>query len=230
MKYRSADISIIIPAYNEQDVLPRLLFQLEAIRKECQIIFVDGGSSDATKQIIAHAGYPCFEGKGRGAQLNSGARRATGKILFFLHCDSVVPDNPLQQICEVMEAYDMGFFGIRFDSTDWVMGVCGRQSNRRAKYRQIPFGDQGIFLKKTLFESLGGFPELPLMEDYQFSLNARKAGIHMGQTQYPLTTSARKYGTGFFHQLGIMYKMHVLRWQYRHGAAPEQLAESYRRM
>lgn len=223
-------ISVVIPVYNEESTLGTLLPQMEGLREHCQIIFVDGGSSDASRSIIENAGYPCLLGSGRGNQLNEGARKATGDALFFLHCDSILPDHPLDQIREVLQHDQAGFFGVRFDSDDWVMGVCGRQSNRRAKYRQIPFGDQGIFIFRKLFWEVGGFPEIPLMEDYQFSLGLRARRIRFGQTREPIVTSARRYGKGFFHQLKVMYQMHELRFRYRHGCTPEELRERYRKV
>ena len=223
-------ISIVIPAYNEESTLGTLLPQLKPLRDRCQIIFVDGGSEDASRRIIEDAGYPCLSGCGRGNQLNTGARKATGDALFFLHCDSVLPPDPLGQIREVLGSERAGFFGVRFDSEDWVMGVCGRQSNRRAKYRQIPFGDQGIFIFRDLFWEMGGFPEIPLMEDYQFSMGVRERGIRFGQTRDPIITSARRYGKGFFHQLKVMYQMHELRFRYRHGCSPEKLKERYKKV
>lgn len=223
-------ISVVIPVYNEESTLGTLLPQLEGLREHCQIIFVDGGSRDASRRIIESAGYPYLEGRGRGNQLNEGARKATGDALFFLHCDSVLPNHPLEQIREVLQHDQAGFFGVKFDSNDWVMGVCGRQSNRRAKYRQIPFGDQGIFIFRKLFWEVGGFPEIPLMEDYRFSLGIRERGIHFGQTREPIITSARRYGKGFFHQLKVMYQMHELRFRYRHGCSPEELRERYKKV
>lgn len=227
---RSPRISIVIPAYNEEKTLPKLLPQLEPLRDGCQIVFVDGGSRDATRQLIEDAGYPCLSGSGRGNQLNVGARHATGDALFFLHCDSVLPADPLGQIREILQSHDAGFFGVRFDCDDWVMGVCGRQSNRRARYRQIPFGDQGIFIKRALFWELGGFPEIPIMEDYEFSMKARSQGVRFGQAREPIVTSARRFGKGFFHQLKVMYQMHELRYRYRHGCSPEELRERYRKV
>lgn len=230
MDFRLESISIIIPAYNEEAALPSLLAQLDSIRNDCEIIFVDGGSSDQTAHMIKEAGYPCHQEKGRGRQLNEGARHAHGDILFFLHCDSIIPHDALSQIREILDRNDAGFFGIKFDTHEWVMKVCGRQSNRRAKYRQIPFGDQGIFLRSNIFWKVGGFPEIPLMEDYEFSLRLRKRKIRFGQTRDPIITSARRYGKGFFHQLKVMYQMHELRYLYRHGHTPEKLKKRYEKI
>lgn len=226
----SESISIVVPMYNEESTIESLLKQLEPYKSECEIILVDGGSTDSTLSMIPQDWTVLHSGNGRGHQLNDGAKASTGDILFFLHCDSIIPENITGQILEVMGKYEMGFFGVKFDSSDWVMGVCGRQSNRRAKYRQIPFGDQGIFIKRNLFESLGRFPEIPLMEDYQFSLTARNTGVKMGQTESPIITSARRYGKGFFHQLWVMYFMHKLRHLYRKGMPAEQILQMYRDM
>ena len=227
---RDRIVSIIVPIFNEEASITRLLDQLVQVKDRCEVIFVDGGSTDATRSLIPSSWTVLESPCGRGRQLNAGYEASTGDVLFFLHCDSILPPGFLDQICEVMDLCDMGFFGVRFDSPDWVMGICGRQSNRRARYRHIPFGDQGIFIKRDLFERLGCFPEIPIMEDYQFSLSARKAGVRMGQTKDVIVTSARRYGTGFFHQLWVMYFMHKLRWLHRKGIPEEQILAMYQEM
>lgn len=201
--------------------------QLEPLRSQCQVVFADGGSEDGTCEAVPEWATLVRSSKGRGVQLNAGAAAARGDILVFLHVDSRVPDDLPDQVREVLAGSDMGFFGVSFDGAGWLLRACAMQSNRRARHG-IPFGDQGIFMWREKFEQLGGFPDLPIMEDYQFSMNAHSAGYTVGQARTPLVTSARRFGNGFFHQLHVIVAMQILRWRYRHGAAAEELARAYR--
>lgn len=223
----AAKISVVVPLYNEGKAIASFLDQLEPLRDACEVVFSDGGSSDGTCRAIPPWAKLVHSAKGRGVQLNVGAAAATGDILVFLHCDSALPEGFLHQVRQVLRHHDMGFFGIRFDDGGWLMSICARQSNRRAR-RGVPFGDQGIFIWRNQFDRLGGFPDLPIMEDYQFSLNARAAGLSMGQTRSPLITSSRRFGTGTVHKLRVMAQMHMLRWRYRHGTSPQDLERAYR--
>ncbi len=221
------NISIIVPLYNEEQTLPQLIKQLLPLRNQCEMVMVDGGSTDATLDLTPSWCHLVQSPKGRATQLNTGAKASSGDVLLFLHCDSELPKNALAQIAHVMQDHDMGFFGIEFDSSELLMKACARQSNRRAR-NGIPFGDQGIFVKRETFFQLGGFPEIPIMEDFQFSLTAKEHGVSLGQTKQPLITSARRFGTGFFHQLNVILHMQQLRRRYLNGADPNDLVRQYR--
>ncbi len=221
------DISIIIPLYNEERSLPQLAEHLQPLRDRCEIVMVDGGSSDDTVNLVPSWCVLVKSPKGRGAQLNTGARESSGDVLLFLHCDSLLPENPLEQITSVMKTHDMGFFGIEFDSGGMLMRACARQSNRRAR-KGIPFGDQGIFIKRETFFQLGGFPDQPIMEDFQFSLTAKEHRVSLGQTPQPIVTSSRRFGRGFVHQLTVILKMQRLRKNYLNGTDPNELVRQYR--
>lgn len=227
MDAETAKVSVVVPLYNEEKTITSLLSQLEPLRDACEVVLSDGGSTDGTCDAVPSWVKLVHSAKGRGVQLNAGAVAAAGDILVFLHCDSTLPAGALQQVRQVLRGHDMGFFGIRFDDGGWLMGICARQSNRRAR-RGVPFGDQGIFIWRDRFDQLGGFPDLPIMEDYQFSLNARAAGLSVGQTRSPLVTSSRRFGTGMVRKLRVMAQMHLLRWRYRHGAPPQDLERVYR--
>lgn len=225
---QNAKISVIIPIYNEEKSIEALQRQLDPYRTECEILFVDGGSTDATTSLVK-PGYTLLHSpKGRANQMNKGAASSTGDILFFLHCDSVLPDDFLNEIKQVMSKYDTGCFGIRFNSQSILMRICGIMSNLRAGCRRIMFGDQGIFIDRELFFEMGGFPVLPIMEDYQFSLNLRKAGIRTGMTGKSISTSDRRFPKGTLPRLKLMWKMHILRAKYRAGISVEQIAKEYR--
>ena len=137
-------ISIIIPTYNEESTIERLMETLEPLNERCEILFVDGGSTDGTLALLKDR-YPVIQSpKGRAKQMNKGAEESSGDVLFFLHCDSEVPATALEEIETVMKKYRAGCFGIAFHSYNFFMFTCRVISNHRIKDRKVMFGDQGI--------------------------------------------------------------------------------------
>lgn len=220
-------ISVIIPIYNEESTIIQMQNMLDEIRKECEIIFVDGGSRDHTKEMIRPEYKLLCSEKGRANQMNYGAEHSTGDVLFFLHCDSKLPPNALEEIEEVMKHYRAGFFGISFPDSGILMKCCQVMSNFRARRRKIVFGDQGIFMQRDLFFDVGKFPEIDIMEDYMFSLRMRKLKIPMGMTKNPICTSDRRFSETNLGRLKTMIHMHFLRLAFRCGIPVEKIAEYY---
>lgn len=220
-------ISIIIPIYNEEKTIEKLLQGLEPLKGRCEILFVNGGSTDRTVDTIGDK-YPVYHSpKGRAKQMNYGAKISTGDVLFFLHCDSEVPATALEEIEKVMENHRAGCFGIAFHSCHFFMFTCRVISNHRIKDRKVMFGDQGIFIKRELFFDVGMFPDIPIMEDYQFSLTLKEMGIKLGMTKHRIYTSTRRFEGNTIDKLRIMWKMNRLRAMYRKGVEPEQIALLY---
>lgn len=148
-------ISIIIPTYNEESTIERLMETLEPLNERCEILFVDGGSTDGTLALLKDR-YPVIQSpKGRAKQMNMGAEESSGDVLFFLHCDSEVPPTALEEIETVMKKYRAGCFGIAFHSYNFFMFTCRVISNHRIKDRKVMFGDQGIFIDRKLFFEVG---------------------------------------------------------------------------
>lgn len=219
-------ISIIIPIYNEKATITNTQDKLKTLAGDIEVIFVDGGSLDGTTDMIIEPFKLIKSEKGRANQMNKGALISSGEVLFFMHCDSVLPKNANKEIEAVMKNYDAGYFGIKFDTNNILMKCCQVMSNLRAK-NGIVFGDQGIFIKRNLFFELGMFPKLPIMEDYQFSLNAKEKAIRFGKTKSRIITSDRRFSGSNLHRLRIMYKMNRLRSKYRNGADIRYIAQSY---
>lgn len=221
-------ISVIVPVYNEAGTIDSMVRQLETLRGKCEILLVDGGSTDGTLERIPAWIEVLKSPKGRAFQMNLGAEKSTGDILFFLHCDSELPSHPLARIRKVMRDYRAGCFGIAFHSCHFFMFTCRIISNHRVKDRKVMFGDQGIFIDRELFFEAGGFPEIPIMEDYQFSLTLKKMHVKLGMADRRIYTSDRRFPKGTVPKLKLMWKMNRLRKMYRDGVPAERLAEMYR--
>lgn len=224
----NSKISIIVPVYNEAANISKLMTNLNQFKNKCEIIFVDGGSTDKTKSLLAK-NYKIVESqeKGRAKQMNFGAGSATGEILFFLHSDSFLESNALEQIHEVIRSgYKVGCFKIKFDSHSLLMKICSFNSNLRVIFRNIAFGDQGIFIKRDFFNELGQFANLPLMEDYQLSIDIKNSGEKIALANSIITTSERR-----FHKNGrlrTMIKMQGLQHMYRRGVDIEKISRLYK--
>lgn len=221
-------ISIIIPTYNEESTIERLMETLEPLNERCEILFVDGGSTDGTLALLKDR-YPVIQSpKGRAKQMNMGAEESSGDVLFFLHCDSEVPPTALEEIETVMKKYRAGCFGIAFHSKHFFMWTCRVISNHRIKDRKVMFGDQGIFIDRELFFKAGMFPNLPIMEDYQFSLTLKEMGVKLGIAKHRIYTSDRRFPKKTIPKLKVMWKMNRLRKMYRAGVPIDQISKMYR--
>lgn len=221
------EVSIIIPTYNEETTIERLLETLEPLKGRCEILFVDGGSTDRTLKLL-NGEYPVISSeKGRAKQMNRGAMASHGEVLFFLHCDSEVPANALEEIERVMQNHRAGCFGIAFHSYNFFMFTCRVISNHRVKDRKVMFGDQGIFVERELFMEAGMFPDMPILEDYQFSITLKEKGIRLGMTRSRIYTSDRRFQGNTLEKLKLMWLMNRLRAMYRDGVPVEEIARLY---
>ena len=221
-------VSVIVPIYNEESTILSLKEQLYKVKDQAEIIFVDGQSTDHTLQLLGDEFVVLQSKKGRAAQMNLGAKYSTGDILFFLHCDSILPEDFLQQIKEVAKTHLAGCFGIAFDTKSVLMKICQIISNHRIKDRKVMFGDQGIFIWRELFEEMGGYQELPIMEDYQFSLDLKERRVKLGIARKRIYTSDRRFPKSTMGKLKIMWKMNRLRKLYRDGASIEKIHRAYK--
>ena len=219
----NAKISVIIPCYKEGRLVRRMEKQLRPYKKELEILFVDGGENHFSGEYRVIPSK-----KGRAIQMNLGAEESTGDILFFLHCDSILPKGFVREIREGIKHSLAGCLGIRFKSSSPLMHICSFISNHRVLDRRVMFGDQGIFVDRDCFFAIGAFPILPLMEDYKFSLNLKKRGILPYLAKKRIITSDRRFQGNFIQKLSLMWKMNRLRARYRKGEDIEQLAKEYR--
>ena len=219
-------ISLIIPIYNESKTIGSMLTQLDNLSGDWEILFADGGSSDDTLDKIGDRYTILHAPKGRANQMNFAAGHATSEVIWFVHCDSQLPKDAHAQISTAVEnGAAWGCFHIGFDYDGPFMGCNTYFSNRRAK-KGIAFGDQGIWICRELFEQVGGFPDLPIMEDYEFSLRLQRKGIPICQLPGRIITSGRRYEKRF--PLLTMWQMFYLRCLYRRGVDIQEIARRYK--
>ncbi len=186
-------ISIVVPVLNEAPRLDSFFEDLEAQEGERELIIADGGSADATPKIAAGRGRVVSSSPGRARQMNAGAGVARGEILLFLHSDTRLPPGGLRKIAEVMRDPRIagGGFVHRFDLDDWFARFISRSANMRSRRRRLFFGDQAIFIRRDLFERLGGYADTPLFEDWDLSARMRREGT-IALIEDPITTSGRR--------------------------------------
>ncbi len=186
-------ISVIIPALNEAKNIFRSLDSIVRQQGEFEVIVVDGCSGDGTADIARrHARVIKSEERGRAVQMNVGAHHASGEVLVFLHADSCLPLNALSMVRSALADSRIlgGTFTLRFDSQKSLLRLFAFFT--RFKFRLFHYGDQGIFVRRVIFEELGGFKQLPIMEDVDFLRRLRRRG-RVTLIKQPVTTSARRF-------------------------------------
>ena len=219
-------ISLIIPIYNESKTVDAMLDQLEDLPGDWEILFADGGSSDDTLAKIGDRYTVLHAPKGRANQMNYAAAQASGDVVWFVHCDSQLPRDAHAQISNAVEkGAKWGCFRIGFDCAGLFMSYNTLMSNLRAR-RGIPFGDQGIWVRRDVFDFVGGFPNLPIMEDYEFSRRMNAAGIPICQLPGRIITSGRRYETRF--PIITALRMVHLRHLYRSGVDIQEISRRYK--
>jgi rSAM/selenodomain-associated transferase 2 len=171
-------ISIIIPTYNEERIITKNLSHFEGLRDKAELIIVDGESSDGTKDIARKVGTVISSAKGRAIQMNKGVLSSTGEVLLFLHADTYITPEILQSIENVMKDNEIlgGCLTQRIDKEGVSLRLFEGFGNMRARLTRVFYGDQGIFVRKNVFNQIGAFPEVPVMEDVMFTKKLRKQG------------------------------------------------------
>ncbi len=219
------EISVIIPVLNDAIALARILKQLGPY--QCQVIVVDGGSSDGSQEVALHYRRTLVESAaGRSIQMNAGAARATGDVLFFLHADSVLPEYFESLIKGAMrgQRFNWGRFDVRLSGSHVMFKVISWFMNTRAQLTGISTGDQGLFVKRSVFEQIGGFAEIPLMEDIEITKRLSRLGPAY-RISSPIIASSRRWESfGITRTILLMWS---LRLRYFFGETPESLAKRY---
>jgi rSAM/selenodomain-associated transferase 2 len=221
-------VSVIIPTLDEAARLPALVAALRGESDLVEIIVADGGSADGTAAVAENLGARLVRSaRGRGRQLRAGAAAASGEILLFLHADSVFPTGGLAALAAALDrdpAVPGGNFRVVFDGDSgfarWLTGFYA-WLRRFALY----YGDSGIFVRRAVYDAIGGVAPMPLMEDYDFVRRLERAGPTTRIDDPPLVTSSRKFAGR--HPVAIFWGWSVVHILYWLGVAPERLARIY---
>lgn len=217
-------VSVIIPTLNEADHVAASLRSVEAQPGKVETFVVDGGSTDDTRSIAERHAVVVPSERGRAVQMNTGARHAHGEALLFLHADSALHPEALAHVRRTLRDPRIvgGTFTLSFDRDEPLLRVYAFCT--RFRFRYFHYGDQGIFVRRSVFERLGGFKEIPLMEDVDFLRRLYRAG-RVALLPFPVTTSARRFTRrGAFRQQSLNFLLVSL---YAMGANPKTLARWY---
>ena len=217
-------ISIIIPVLNERHYLPATFSALAQLRPD-EVIVVDGGSSDGSREFLSQQQSVCVVDaeRGRGSQLNAGAQIATGDVLIFLHCDCFLPEDGLQQIVRALanERVVAGCFLVRFaEQYPDSLRLVSWGINSRTRLTRTATGDQAIFVRRAIYGDAGGFAAWPLFEDIDLIARIKRRGKFVVLST-AVTISARRWLTyGVWRTTLLMY---ALRAGYYAGISPFRL-------
>lgn len=219
-------ISVIIPILNEAKILNQTLSKLQPELKDHELIIVDGGSIDGSIEIAEKYGKVVTSERGRAKQLNTGAAAATGDILVFLHADVWLESGALFSVTETLSAgYVGGGFLQKIDGRSLLYRLIEITADMRGKYQKIFYGDSGIFVSKRDFLNIGGFPEVPIMEEVEFSKSLRKLG-KTRMVKPHIHISARRWESKGIIRTTV--KNYFITLLYNCGFSLERLAKLYK--
>ncbi len=222
------NLSIIVPVLNEEAVIASCLRQLAALREQgAQVIVVDGGSTDATIStalplcdLVVHAP------RGRASQMNAGAEKAEGDILLFLHVDTRLAAGGPEALAAGLasSSHDWGRFDVRIEGLSPILALVAAMMNLRSHWTGIATGDQAIFMRRTAFNAVGGFPDILLMEDIEISRRLKLLGPPLCLREKVMTSGRRWEKNGVLRTILFMWR---LRLAHYFGADPSALARQY---
>ncbi len=220
-------LSVIVPMLNEESVIAAALRAIRAGAPDAEIVVADGGSSDASvSEAAPFCDHVIDAPRGRAKQMNAGAARAQGEVLVFVHADTIVPLTFQGDIERALSDPRIlgGRFDVRLDDNRFSCRLIGRLINVRSRLSRTGTGDQAIFVRRSVFEALGGFPEIPICEDLDFARRLKRAG-RVACLRSTVTTSARRWlNRGIARTVLTMWTIRAL---YLSGVSPHRLARLY---
>jgi rSAM/selenodomain-associated transferase 2 len=224
-----ARLSIIMPVLDEGERIAQALDALAELRAlAVEVIVVDGGSTDATVQRARlRADHVLTAPRGRALQMNAGAAKATGDVLLFLHADTRLPREAERLVLDGLarSPQDWGRFDVTIEGRHPMLRLVSAMMNLRSRLTGIATGDQAIFVKRDAFAAVGGFPEIPLMEDIALSKRLKRRTRPLCLREHAITSGRRWETHGVFRTILLMWR---LRLAYFLGADPAALAGRYR--
>lgn len=210
---RSPRISIIIPVLNEAESLPAAIASVGRVERT-EVIVVDGGSTDDTIAVARSLRARVIEAsRGRASQMNAGAAAARGQILLFLHADTRLPFGWADQVASVLARQGVvaGAFRLAFDAVSPALRFIEHAANLRSTLLGKPYGDQAVFLPRAVFQRVGGFRDLPVMEDYDLICRLRRLG-RIGIAPLAAITSARRWLDAGILRTTLLHQLVILGW------------------
>lgn len=225
--FSSPWLSIIVPVLNEASKIKTFLERLQPFRQSgVEIIVVDGGSQDGTAPLAASlADLLVTAPRGRGSQMNHGAARASGKLLLFLHADTALPLDADKLVYAMSSrGYAWGRFDVHIEGNSLLFPLIAWCMNKRSRLTEIATGDQAIFVSHALFTAVGGFPDIPLMEDIVLTSKLRRRSAPACVNASVMTSGRRWEKHGI---IATILKMWWLRLRFFFGADPRKLALEY---
>jgi rSAM/selenodomain-associated transferase 2 len=221
-------LSIVLPVLNEAGGMAATLVSLAPLRQRgVEVIVVDGGSEDATAALARpHADAVVAAARGRARQMNAGAAAARGVVLLFQHADTQLPPEADRLVATAIEAGALwGRFDVNIVGRHPVLRVVATLMNTRSRWTGIATGDQALFVRRDVFERVGGFPDQPLMEDIELSKRLRRLAPPACLRERVATSGRRWETRGVWATIFLMWR---LRWRYWRGESAHSLAEAYR--
>ncbi len=221
------DLSIVIPVLDEAPRIVERLGALQALRaKGAELIVVDGGSADGTAELVAPlADRMLVAPRGRAAQMNAGAAASRGRVLLFLHADTILPEAAMQAVLAAVDnGASWGRFDVRIDGRHPLLRIVARMMNWRSRLTGIATGDHAIFVRREVFERVGAYPDLPLMEDIALSAALKRLAPPACLREVVVTSARRWERHGVLRTVLLMW---WLRAAYFLGADPARLAQRY---
>jgi len=219
-------ISVIIPVLNEEKSVAATLAELQRLKPD-ELFLVDGGSSDATREVCQRFGVALYRSRaGRAAQMNVGAQRSTGDVLLFLHADTRLPPSAFNDIRAALEDRRVvgGRFDLQLDDVRPMLKLIGFMISLRSRISKVGTGDQAIFVRREIFQELGGYSDIPLMEDVAFSRALKRRGA-VACLRSRVVTSARRWEVDGIWR--TILKMWTLKTLYLLGISPVRLKRFY---
>jgi len=220
-------LSVIVPALNEEASIGLTLSALQQMRAlGHEVLLVDGGSLDETVAMAEGLVDRIITGeRGRAAQMNAGAREASGQVLWFVHADTLVPVDSSASIQRaVADGAQWGRFSVQLDAPGLVFRLIAWFMNRRSCLTGVATGDQAIFVRREPFERVGGYPDIPLMEDVALCKTLRSHGRPACLPRRVRTSARRWERNGVWSTVLLMWR---LRYAYWRGADPGELHRRY---